>query len=181
MSGEGRQTVRSDDAVGIAEQVLMAIRRPIGVCGLISPWNFPAAIPAWKIFPALLCGNTVVLKPADRHSLRVLRNCVRILDEVRDSSRRVVNLVHGSGEEAGHLSPGDSPRSAYIVHRSSGRRDCGGAVAGAVRHRTCLEMGGKNAQVVLADADLELALEGALWVRSAPAGNVAPLYRADYS
>ncbi|HEX8905759.1 MAG TPA: aldehyde dehydrogenase family protein [Longimicrobiaceae bacterium] len=139
----------------------MSYRRPIGVCGLITPFNFPLAIPTWKMFPALVCGNTVVIKPGEDvpHTVTLL---VEILDEA-GIPKGVVNLVHGFGDEVGaHIvSHPDIPVISFTGSTETGKII--GRVCGEMHKRLSLEMGGKNAQIVLDDADMELALDGVLW------------------
>ena len=139
----------------------MTYRRPIGVCGMITPFNFPMAIPTWKIFPALACGNSVVFKPAEDvpHTAAVF---VEILLEA-GLPPEVVQLVHGFGEEVGeHIvrHPG-VPVISFTGSTETGSRI--GEICGRLHKRLSLEMGGKNAQIVMPDADMELALEGVLW------------------
>jgi aldehyde dehydrogenase (NAD+) len=138
-----------------------AIRTPIGVAGLITPWNFPLAIPTWKSFPALVAGNTVVLKPASDtpHSSHLL---VEAFEEAGIPAG-VVNLVHGSGSAVGTplVSHPDVRVISFTGSSEVGREIS--AVAGRALKRVSLELGGKNAQIVLDDADLDLALEGVLW------------------
>ncbi len=138
----------------------MSYRRPIGVAGLITPFNFPLAIPTWKMFPALLCGNSVVLKPSEDvpHTAHLL---VEILLEA-GLPPEVVQLVHG-GAEAGKALV-EHPQVAVVSF--TGSTDTGsliGATCGRLHKRLSLEMGGKNAMIVMDDADLDLALEGVLW------------------
>jgi acyl-CoA reductase-like NAD-dependent aldehyde dehydrogenase len=167
-AGESRrmegQTVPSE----LPDKFAMTIRRPVGVCGLITPWNFPVAIPSWKIFPAILCGNTIVIKPAE-DSPACGAAFIKALQDagVPDG---VVNLVQGVGEEAG---------AALVTHPDvslisfTGSSQTGSAIAascGGTLKRCALEMGGKNAQIVMDDADLDLALEGAAWGAFATAG-----------
>src|SRR4029079_15102846 len=139
----------------------MSYRRPIGVAGLICPFNFPLAIPTWKMFPALVCGNAVIFKPAEDvpHTATIL---VEVLLEA-GLPPEVIQLVHGNGEEVG---------AAIVDHPSiplisfTGSTETGrivGETCGRPHKRLSLEMGGKNAQIVMDDADLDLALEGALW------------------
>jgi alpha-ketoglutaric semialdehyde dehydrogenase len=137
------------------------MRRPIGVCGLITPFNFPMAIPTWKAFPALLCGNAVILKPAEDvpHTATVL---VEILLEA-GLPPEVIQLVHGKGEVVGKAIV-EHPRVPVISF--TGSTETGrivGETCGRMHKRLSLEMGGKNAQIVLDDADLDLALDGVLW------------------
>jgi alpha-ketoglutaric semialdehyde dehydrogenase len=139
----------------------MSYRRPIGVAGLITPFNFPLAIPTWKMFPALVCGNAVVIKPGEDvpHTVTLL---VEILEEA-GIPRGVVNLVHGFGDEVGaHIvSHPDIPVISFTGSTETGKII--GRVCGEMHKRLSLEMGGKNAQIVMDDADLELALDGVLW------------------
>ncbi len=139
----------------------MSFRRPVGVCGIITPFNFPMAIPTWKIFPALACGNSVVFKPAEDvpHTGALF---VEILLEA-GLPPDVVNLVHGSGEEVGAaiVAHPEIPLISFTGSTATGSKI--GEVCGRMHKRLSLEMGGKNAQIVMPDADLELALEGVLW------------------
>jgi len=139
----------------------MSVRVPVGVVGAITPWNFPIAIPSWKLAPALVCGNTVVLKPAEDTPLLAER-FVELFDEA-GVPPGVVNIVHGYGETAG---------DALVRHPGvpiitfTGSRETGVAVTKAaadnLKH-VHLELGGKNAIIVLDDADLDLAVEGIVW------------------
>jgi alpha-ketoglutaric semialdehyde dehydrogenase len=139
----------------------MSYRRPIGVAGLITPFNFPLAIPTWKMFPALVCGNAVVIKPGEDvpHTVSLL---VEVLEEAGIPTG-VVNLVHGFGDEVGaHIvAHPDIPVISFTGSTETGKII--GRVCGEMHKRLSLEMGGKNAQIVMADADLELALDGVLW------------------
>jgi len=161
MAGEGRrqygQTVPSE----LRDKFAMSIRQPVGVSAIITPWNFPMAIPSWKIVPALVCGNTVVFKPATQTPLSAL-NFVRILEEA-GIPRGVVNLVTGGGGEVGSaLLVSDTVR----VVSFTGSTDVGRTVAeraGPSFKKVHLEMGGKNVVMIMDDADLDLAVEGCLW------------------
>jgi acyl-CoA reductase-like NAD-dependent aldehyde dehydrogenase len=161
MAGEGRrlhgQTVPSE----LREKFAMSVRQPLGVCAVITPWNFPMAIPSWKIVPALVCGNTVVFKPATLTPLSAL-NFVRILEEA-GLPRGVVNVVTGSGQEIGHaLLASDAVR----VVSFTGSTDVGRTVAVTAApsfKRVHLELGGKNAIMILDDANLDLAVDGCVW------------------
>src|SRR5437763_3938465 len=161
MAGEGRrmfgQTVPSE----LRNKFAMSVRQPLGVSSIITPWNFPMAIPSWKIIPALVCGNTVIFKPATLTPLSAL-NFVKILEEA-GVPRGVVNLVTGGGGEVG---------SAMIVSDDvrivsfTGSTDVGRTVsqhAAPSFKKVHLEMGGKNVVMVMDDANLELAVEGCLW------------------
>jgi len=139
----------------------MTYRRPIGVAGIITPFNFPLAIPTWKMFPALLCGNAVIFKPAEDvpHTGHLL---VEVLLEA-GLPPEVVQLVHGQGSVVGKAIIDDP---AVPVISFTGSTETGsiiGATCGRLHKRLSLEMGGKNAMIVMDDADLDLALEGVLW------------------
>ena len=160
-AGEGRRLFGETTPSELPDKFAMSLRVPVGVCGLITPWNFPMAIPTWKIFPALLCGDTVVLKPAEDTP----HTAVKLFELLEEAGvpPGVANLVHGVGEDAG---------AALVRHRDvrlisfTGSAAVGreiAAVCGQSLKRVSLEMGGKNGQIVMEDADLKLALEGALW------------------
>ena len=168
MAGEGRRLFGQTTTSELPNKFCMSVRSPIGVCGLITPWNFPMAIPAWKIMPALICGNTVVLKPAEDTPLSAW-NLVKIL-EASGLPPGVVNLVFGYGPEAGAplvRSPGVGAVS--FTGSCEVGRDVAQACAGSFR-RLCLEMGGKNVILVMEDANLDLALDGAVWGAFGTAG-----------
>lgn len=161
MAGEGRRSFGYTTPSELPDKFAMAIRDPIGVAGIITPWNFPVAIPSWKIFPALVAGNTVVFKPAT-DTPYLAYELMHILEEA-GLPPGVVNLVFGSGREVGEVLLED-PRVAVISFTGSnqtGRRVAG--VAGERLKRVSLELGGKNAVIVMDDADLDLAVEGILW------------------
>jgi len=158
---EGRRLFGHTVPSELPDKWAMTYRRPIGVCGLITPFNFPLAIPTWKMFPALLAGNAVILKPAEDvpHTATLL---VEILLEA-GLPPEAVQLVHGYGEEVGAaiVEHPDIPVISFTGSTSTGSRI--GEICGRLHKRLSLEMGGKNAQIVLADADLDLALDGVLW------------------
>ena len=158
---EGRRLFGHTVPSELRDKWAMSFRRPIGVCGLITPFNFPLAIPTWKMFPALLCGNSVIIKPAEEvpHTVTLL---VEILEEA-GLPPGVVNLVHGFGEEVGAamVSHPAIPVISFTGSTETGRMI--GRICGEMHKRLSLEMGGKNAQIVMPDADLDLALEGVLW------------------
>ena len=138
----------------------MSIRRPVGVCGIITAWNFPVAVPTWKIFPAIASGNTVVFKPSEEapHSATVL--CQIMADAgVPDG---VVNLIHGAGE-AGKALVEHPDVDAIGFTGSSETGKAIGATCGRLNKKYSAEMGGKNPMIVMEDADLDLALEGVIW------------------
>ena len=157
----GRQLFGHTVPSELSNKWAMSFRRPIGVCGLVTPFNFPLAIPTWKSFPALLCGNSVVFKPAEDvpHTVAVL---VEILLEA-GVHPEAVQLVHGFGEEVGKalVSHPDVPVISFTGSTETG--SLVGETCGRMHKRLSLEMGGKNAQIVLDDANLDLALEGVLW------------------
>src|SRR3954454_11465840 len=136
---------------------MFAIRKPVGVVGLVTPWNFPSAIPAWKLAPALICGNTVVLKPASAAPLSSWR-IVEALHEA-GAPKGVVNFVAGSGGELGQALVSAKPLKAVSFTGSCEIGNWLHAEASKRRLRIQLEMGGKNPTIVLADADFNSAVE----------------------
>ncbi len=161
MAGEGRrmygQTVPSE----LRNKFAMSVRQPIGVCGVITAWNFPIAVPSWKILPALVCGNTVVFKPAEEAPLSGI-NVVKTLVDA-GLPRGVVNLVTSDGPGAG--APMLSDPGVGVVS-FTGSTETGRAInlacAGTFK-KVHLEMGGKNVIMVMDDARLDLAVDGAIW------------------
>jgi len=139
----------------------MSFRRPIGVAGLITPFNFPLAIPTWKMFPALLCGNAVIIKPSED----VPHTTHRLVELLLEAGLppEVIQLVHGRGASAGKalVEHPDVPVVSFTGSTATGSFI--GETCGRMHKRLSLEMGGKNAQIVMDDADLDLALEGVLW------------------
>src|SRR5439155_6237842 len=139
----------------------MSFHRPIGVCGIITPFNFPMAIPTWKMFPALLCGNACIFKPAEDvpHTGTIL---IEIMLEA-GLPPEVIQLLHGHGEEVGAAIVGhpEIPVISFTGSTETGR--IVGEICGRMHKRLSLEMGGKNAQIVMDDANLDLAIEGVLW------------------
>lgn len=160
-AGEGRRLFGATTPSELPDKFAMSVRMPIGVCALITPWNFPMAIPTWKMFPALLCGNTVVFKPAEDTPDTAVK-LVEILTEA-GVPPGVVNLIHGRGEEVGTalVRHPDVGLVSFTGSAAVGREIA--SVCGQNLKRVSLELGGKNAQIVMEDADLNLALEGALW------------------
>ena len=161
IAAEGRRLSGVTVPSELPNKFAMSVRQPLGVCGLITPWNFPMAIPSWKIFPALVCGNTAVIKPAS-DTPGSAHHLVEALVEagVPDG---VVNIVHGGGSAVG---------IPLVMHPDvkmisfTGSSDVGKTIAercAKTLKRVSLELGGKNAQIVMDDADLDLAVEGALW------------------
>jgi aldehyde dehydrogenase (NAD+) len=161
MAGEGRRQHGQTAPSELRDKFAMSIRQPIGVCGIITPWNFPMAIPSWKILPALICGNTVVLKPATLTPLSAL-NFVTVLEDA-GVPPGVVNLVTGGGGDVGNAL---LEASAVSVVSFTGSTEVGRTVstkAAPSFKKVHLEMGGKNIIVVMDDADLELAVDGCVW------------------
>jgi aldehyde dehydrogenase (NAD+) len=161
IAGAGRRAFGETVPSELRDKWAMTMRQPFGVVGCITPWNFPIAIPSWKIFPAVMAGNTVVIKPAEDTPLCALR----FVEALEDAGlpHGVVNVVFGYGEEAG---------AALVAHPDvaaiyfTGSVDTGRIVSetcGRMLKKCSLELGGKNAIVVLDDADVELAVDGALW------------------
>ncbi len=159
MAGEGRRLFGHTTPSELKDKFCMTIRTPIGICGLISPWNFPLAIPAWKIFPALICGNTVVFKPSSDTPLCATK-FVDILEKA-GLPKGVVNLVTGPGRNVGMsivkhekirgISFTGSKTTGETIVKEAGLKKVG------------LELGGKNGIIVMDDANLNLALDGVIW------------------
>ncbi|WP_342567493.1 aldehyde dehydrogenase family protein [Psychrobacillus sp. FSL K6-4046] len=168
MAGEGRRLFGETTPSELADKFAMSVRAPIGVVGLITPWNFPVAIATWKSFPALVAGNAFIWKPATETPMMAFE-MAKIFEEVGLPSG-VANVVFGSGSEVG---------TAMIEHKDvkvisfTGSTDTGSKVAelgGKHIKKVSLEMGGKNAVIVMEDADLNLAVDGILWSAFGTAG-----------
>jgi len=161
MAGEGRRLFGQTTPSELPNKFAMSVRQPIGVCGMITPWNFPMAIPSWKMMPALVCGNTVVLKPAEDTPL----SCYHLLEILNEAGipPGVINLVSGDGPGAG--APLAKHKDVPVISFT------GSTATGRIIAETCapdfkhysLEMGGKNIILVLDDANLDLAVDGAVW------------------
>ena len=161
IGAEGRRLFGVTVPSELPNKFAMSIRQPLGVCGLITPWNFPMAIPSWKIFPALIGGNTVVIKPATDTPASA-HHLVEILAEA-GLPDGVVNIVHGGGSAVGvPLVQHSDVKMISFTGSSEVGKDIAARCAPTLK-RLSLELGGKNAQIVMDDADLELAIEGALW------------------
>ena len=160
MAGEGRrqygQTVPSE----LRDKFAMSVRQPLGVCSMITPWNFPMAIPSWKIAPALVCGNTVVLKPATLTPLSAV-NFVKVLEEV-GIPPGVVNLVTGGADVGTRMATHDEVKVVSFTGSTAVGRLVNQNAAPGFK-KVHLEMGGKNVVMIMEDAQLELAVEGCLW------------------
>ena len=161
MAGEGRRLFGQTTPSELPNKFAMSVRQSIGVCGVITPWNFPIAIPSWKMMPALISGNTVVLKPAEDTPLSSY-HLVQVLAEA-GVPRGVVNLVSGDGPSAG--APLAQHKNVPVVS-FTGSTSVGRIIAQACApdFKHCsLEMGGKNIIIVMDDANLDLAIDGAVW------------------
>ncbi|MDC3423184.1 aldehyde dehydrogenase family protein [Aquibacillus sp. 3ASR75-11] len=161
MAGEGRRLFGQTTPSELKDKFAMSVRAPVGVVGIITPWNFPIAIATWKSFPAIVAGNTVVWKPATETPLMAFE-LAKIFEEA-GLPKGVLNVVFGSGSEVGE---------AMVHHHDirvisfTGSNDVGRNIAGECGKqlkKVSLEMGGKNAVIVMDDADLGLAVEGILW------------------
>lgn len=159
MAGEGRRLLGHTAPSELPDKLCATVRQPVGVFGLITPWNFPIAIPAWKLMPALVAGNTIVFKPSSDTPLCAIE-MVKLLSKA-GVPPGVVNLVTGSGKEAGGplvrhervrgISFTGSKATGTWITRNAGLKKVG------------LELGGKNPIIVMDDADLDLAVDGVLW------------------
>ena len=168
MAGEGRRLFGQTTPSELQSKFAMSVRMPVGVIGMIAPWNFPMAIPSWKLFPALVCGNTCVIKPAEDTPLSTY-NLVEALVEA-GLPEGVVNIVAGYGPDAGApLVSHPDVNAISFTGSSEVGRIVGQTTAGLFKPCS-LEMGGKNAMIVLEDANLDLALNGALWGAFGTAG-----------
>jgi alpha-ketoglutaric semialdehyde dehydrogenase len=161
MAGEGRRQFGVTTPSELPNKFAMAMRTPLGVCGMITPWNFPMAIPSWKLLPALVCGNSCVIKPAEDTPLSTF-NLVKALTDA-GLPKGVVNIVTGFGPDAGApIVEHCSVRAISFTGSSEVGRMVGEAAAR--NFKPCsLELGGKNAIIILDDANLDLALDGVLW------------------
>ena len=170
MAGEGRRLSGFTTPSELRKKFCMTIRMPVGICGLITPWNFPMAIPSWKIMTALICGNTVVFKPSSDTPL-----CATRLVEALEKAglpKGVLNMVTG---------PGDAAGMSLVRHNKvrvisfTWHKDTGTSILGeAGLKRVGLEMGGKNGIIVMDDANLDLALDGGAGVDTEPRARDAP-------
>jgi acyl-CoA reductase-like NAD-dependent aldehyde dehydrogenase len=161
MAGEGRRLFGQTTPSELRSKFAMSVRMPVGVCGMIAPWNFPMAIPSWKLFPALVCGNTCVIKPAEDTPLSTYNLVQTLIDAGLPTG--VVNIVTGFGPDAGAPIVSHPGVRAVSFTGSSEVGRIVGQTAAANFKPCSLEMGGKNAMIVLDDANLDLAVEGALW------------------
>ncbi len=161
MAGEGRRLSGETIPSELPDKDCKSVRVPIGVCGLITPWNFPVAIPAWKLMPALVSGNTVVFKPSS-HTPACAATLVEILGDA-GLPAGVLNLINGSGEDTGeYLASHDGVDGISFTGSTAVGLGIAKICAEKGKRVSC-EMGGKNAIIIMDDADLDLALEGAVW------------------
>ncbi|MDZ4711634.1 MAG: aldehyde dehydrogenase family protein [bacterium] len=167
-ASEGRRLFGLNAPSELPNKMNLSFRVPIGVGGFITPWNFPMAIPTWKMFPALVCGNTCVFKPAEL-TPKTATTLVEIIDSAmrtvlgKDYIPGVINIVHGKGRIVGEaiISHPDVDLISFTGSTQVGKRI--NEVAGGDLKRVSLELGGKNAQIVMNDADQDLALDAVLW------------------
>lgn len=160
-AGEGRRLYGETAPSELPNKMCLTFREPVGVCGLITPWNFPIAIPSWKSLAALICGNTLVLKPASDTPLCGSEYVKCLADAGIPPG--VINVVQGRGSVVGEAML-EHPRIRLIS--ITGSTETGKRVAGRCGEtgkQVSLECGGKNAEIVMQDADLDLAIDGALW------------------
>jgi aldehyde dehydrogenase (NAD+) len=161
MAGEGRRLFGPTTPSELPNKFAMAVRTPVGVCGMIAPWNFPMAIPSWKLLPAIVCGNTCIIKPAQDTPLSTF-NLVRALDDA-GLPKGVINIVTGFGPDTGApLLEHPKVRAISFTGSSAVGKIIGTTAAQSFKHCS-LELGGKNPMIVLDDANLDLAIEGGLW------------------
>lgn len=161
MAGEGRRMFGPTTPSELPNKFAMAVRQPLGVCGMITPWNFPMAIPSWKLLPAIVCGNTCVIKPAQDTPLSTF-NLVRALVDA-GLPKGVINIVTGFGSQIGTpMTEHPEIRAISLTGSSEVGRIVGTTAAKSFKHCS-LELGGKNPMIVLDDANLDLAIEGGLW------------------
>jgi len=161
MAGEGRRLSGETVPSELPNKDMKSIRVPVGVFGLITPWNFPIAIPGWKVFPALICGNTVIFKPSSDTTACAAKFAEALVEA--GLPKGVLNLVHGPGGEVGEYlvsHPGVDAISFTGPFDTGKRLE---TICGAIHRLIVTEMGGKNAIIVMDDANLDLAVEGAVW------------------
>ena len=160
-AGEGRRLHGFTTPAEMKNKFAMCVRQPVGICGLITPFNFPMAIPSWKLIPALVCGNTVVIKSGEDVPLSAL-NLVKACEEA-GIPKGVVNLVNGDGGEIGPVLVGHEDVRLISF---TGSTETGRIIAEQCARDNkivSLEMGGKNAIIVMDDADIDNAVEGSVW------------------
>lgn len=161
MAGEGRRLFGQTTPAELKDKFAMSVRSPVGVVGIITPWNFPIAIATWKSFPAIVAGNAVVWKPATETPL-MANELAKIFEEA-GLPKGIINVVYGSGSEVGEAMV-EHPDIRVISF--TGSNEVGRDIAskcGRLLKKVSLEMGGKNAVIVMDDADLDLAVQGIVW------------------
>ena len=163
IGGEGRRLKGETVPSEMPNKTIFVVREPLGICGIITPWNFPIAIPSWKIAPALVCGNAVVAKPATDTPSCMVEFFKALEDAGMKDYPGAINLVLGGGGEVGEaiLSHEDISMVSFTGSTEIGTRiatKCGEGLK-----QCSLEMGGKNAMIVLDDADIDLAVDSAVW------------------
>jgi acyl-CoA reductase-like NAD-dependent aldehyde dehydrogenase len=161
MAGEGRRAEGETIPSALRDKFTMTVRHPLGIVGIITPWNFPIAIPAWKTFPALLAGNAVILKPASDTPLLSLKMAELLAEAGLPAG--VLNVITGPGGTLGDALAGHKQVNMISL---TGSTEVGRHVAeicGRDLRRCTLELGGKNAVIVLEDADLDLAVGSVSW------------------
>lgn len=160
MAGEGRRLYGDTTYSELPDRLAMTRRCPVGVCGIITPWNFPLSLISWKVFPALICGNTVVLKPAE-DAPETANNFAEILQEA-GLPNGVFNVVHGYGEEAGEalVKNKDVNLISFTGSTEVGKKIA--TICGERLAKVSLELGGKNAAIIMEDCDLDLAVDSVM-------------------
>jgi aldehyde dehydrogenase (NAD+) len=161
MAGEGRRLFGETMPSELPNKSIRTVREPVGVFSILTPWNFPFAIPAWKLFPALVSGNTVVFKPS-QYTPTCTYELVKIFEEA-GLPAGVLNFITGLGDEIGDAMvkhPGINGVS-FTGSTAVGMKI--GGICGPMLRKHSLEMGGKNVIIVMDDADIDLAVEGAIW------------------
>jgi alpha-ketoglutaric semialdehyde dehydrogenase len=160
-AGEGRRLHGFTTPAEMPNKFAMCVRQPVGICGLITPFNFPMAIPSWKLIPALVCGNTVVIKSGEDVPLSAL-NLVKACEQA-GIPKGVVNLINGSGEQVGPVLVGHKDVRLISFTGSTSTGKIIAEQCARDNKIVSLEMGGKNAIIVMDDADIDNAVEGSLW------------------
>lgn len=168
MAGEGRRLFGETVPSELDNKFAMSVRAPIGVVGLITPWNFPVAIATWKSFPAIVAGNTFIWKPATETPMMAYE--MALIFEEAGLPAGVANVVFGSGGTVGTamIEHPDVRVVSFTGSTETGRRVA--ELGGRHLKKVSLEMGGKNAIIVMDDADIDLAVEGILWSAFGTAG-----------
>lgn len=161
MAGEGRRLFGHTTPAELENKFAMSVRAPVGIVGIITPWNFPIAIATWKSFPAIVAGNAVVWKPATETPIMAYK-LIEIFEEA-GLPKGVINVVYGSGSQVGDalVNHPDVDVISFTGSNDVGRNIA--SVCGSQLKKVSLEMGGKNAVIVMDDADLDLAAEGIIW------------------